>query len=219
VIATLIDKRDSNEIILDEIGAILIAESASQQTLATTASKDPRLWALRVFVAAANPWEAFREVPEQLDATPIINVTFDNESFDRNKGNVFERQLARATYNIDCYGYGVSEDDGADGHIPGDKRAHIEGLRAARLVRNMLMAATYVCLLHEGLVGARWVESITAFQLPPDAQYVNKVVGVRVALTVDFNEFAPQVDGPPLSLVTTGVTRRETGELYFTVAI
>ncbi|MBL9108084.1 MAG: hypothetical protein JNM74_02390, partial [Myxococcales bacterium] len=214
-IQTLIDKRDTNEIVLEAIGAILLAETTSQQALALAAAKDPRLWALRIFTGASNPWEEFRGAPDQLDATPIVNVTFDAESFDRNKGNVFERQMARATFNVDCYGYGVSEDDGADGHTPGDQRAHLEVLRVARLVRNMLMAATYVSLQQNGLVGARWIESITAFRPPPEARNVNKVDGARIVLSVDFVEFAPQVQGPPLALISVGVRRRETGELYF----
>lgn len=216
MISELIDKQDSFELVRDQIAAILLAETTSQQALATAATKDARLWAIRLFVERTNPWSEYTDAPAQLDATPIVNVAFDSSSFDGSKGSVVDQQRASATFNIDCYGYGTSEDDGAGGHIAGDQRAALEAQRVARLVRNFLMAGEYAYLGMRGNVGRRWVQSITMFQPQMDGQTVQHVVGARIAVQVDFNEYAPQVQGPALELVSAGVKRRETGEIYFT---
>lgn len=216
LITTLIDKLDNRELVRDQIGAILLLEQANQQTLATTASKDPRLWDLRVFTERSNPWEAFQDANEdQLDAPPIVNVSFETASGQKSASDTVTQQTFLATYNIDCYGYGVAADDGATGHIPGDEQAAIVSSRAARLVRNILMSAQYVRLDMLGTVGDRWVQSITQFQPQIDDRAVQRIVGTRIALEVRMNEFAPEVVGSTLEAVNVKVFRAETGELYF----
>jgi hypothetical protein len=218
MILALIDKVDNSELIRDELGAILLSESASQQALATTAGKDPRLWALRVFVEHSNPWSEFEDAPDQIDATPIVNVAFDRSDFDQSAGNVIDRQRASCLFHVDCYGYGVSSDAGGGGHIAGDKAASLEVQRAVRLVRNILMSDSYVYLGHRGIVARRWLNSIQVFQPPADAQTVQKIVGARLTFEVLLNEFGPQTPGEVISLVSVAVKRGETGELYFNAA-
>jgi len=116
-------------------------------------------------------------------------------------------------FNVDCYGYGVSEDDGASGHKPGDREAALEVQKALRLVRNILMAAEYTYLGLRGLVWQRWPQSINVFQPPIDGRQTQQIVGARVAFRVKFNEFSPQFDLNTLQLVSINVLRTEDGEI------
>ena len=217
-IPTLIDKQDNSEIVRDQIAAILVAESTSQQTLATTALLNPNDWKLRVFTERSNPWEQW--LNDQSNTSPIVNVWYDNSNFDKSASNVMERQKSESVFNIDCYGYGVSSDEPLSGHTPGDKEAAFEVHRAIRLVRNIIMAAEYTYLQlgtpPNRLVWLRWVQSITAFQPQIDDRAVQRVAGARIALQVDFNEFAPQVDETNLlEYLAVDLKRTETGEVYF----
>ena len=210
----LIDKQDSFEIVRDQIAAILLTEITSQIALATTAGKpNPDDWKLRIFTERANPWEQFLPDPVA-DTSPLVNVWYDNSSFDPKGSNTFERQKADGVFNIDCYGYGISADDGGSGHIPGDRAAALEVQKALRLVRNILMAAEYTYLGLHGLVWRRWPQSATVFQPQLDGQAVQNIVGARLALRVGFNEFSPQVTSENLEFVAIEVFRQETGELY-----
>jgi hypothetical protein len=219
-ITRLIDKRDTFEIVRDELAAILKTESASQALLATAASRDPRDWMLRVYLERTNPWSDFLDLPETEEhpwfAPPIVNVWFDSTSFDGRASNVVERQKATAAYNVDCYGYAVSADDASGGHQAGDERAGIECQRAVRLVRNILMAGEYTYLGLRGVVWRRFIPSITAFQPSADGRPVQQVQAARLRVEVEFSEFSPQVEGEPLELVSTTVRRAETGEIFLT---
>ncbi len=210
-ITTLIDKQDNVEIVRDEIAAILVTEVAAQMALATLAAKDPNDWKLRIFTERSNPWEQW--LNNQDDRSPIVNIWIDGAAYDRGASNVSERQKTEATFNIDCYGYGRSRSDGAAGHIPGDQEAALEVQRALRLVRNILMAATYTYLGLRGLVWSRWPQSMTIFQPQMDGQTVQQVVGARLAFRVEFNEFSPQVEAQILELVAVDVIRAEDGEI------
>ena len=217
-IPNLIDKEDSFEIVRDKIAVILLEEQASQQGKATAASKDPRLWELRVFTERTNPWSEYQDAPDvQLDAPPIVNITYENSAADKSASNVVVRQQMDVTYNIDCYGYGVSSET-PTGHLAGDAQAAIVSHRAAKLVRNILMSSFYVKLaLPREIVGLRWVGSITSFTPPDlDQRPVQHVIGTRIAFQVKMNEFAPQFDGQPLEQVNVTVFRRdgETGEIF-----
>lgn len=218
-ITTLIDKVDTSEVIIDQIAAILVIEQANQQTLATAASKDPRLWALRVFVGRANPWAEFIDSPDQLNATPIVNVDFDSSIYDKSASDTFERQRTSALYNIDCYGYGVSATSGA-GHAPGDQVAGDEAMRAGRLVRNILMSSFYTYLgLQRGTIARRWPEQYQSFQPSNGQQPVQNVMAVRLQLRVDFNEFSPQVVAEIMDTIALTVKRGENGAVYFNETI
>lgn len=214
MISSLIDKQDSSEIVRDQIGAILLAETISQQSLAIAAAKDPELWKLRIFTERSNPWEQWLNVDNLTDLSPIVNVWFEAESFDPSASNIMERQKATGIFNIDCYGYGVAKDT-ITGHEPGDKAAILESQRAARLVRNILMAGTYSWLDLRGLVWQRWLRSLNTFQPQQGETNVQQIVATRLQLEVVYNEFSLQVPTQILELVHVEVYRRETGELYF----
>ena len=214
-IPALIEKQDTVEIVRDQIAAILATEVASQKSLATSGGKDPRSWDLRIFSERSNPWAEYIDpADDQLDATPIVNVSLDAVNFDASASNAIERQKATATYNIDCYGYGIAEDDPAGGHHLGDARAAMESHRAVRLVRNILMAGEYTYLGLRGTVWRRWPRSVTVFQPTLDGRQIQQIVASRIAFDVDFSEFSPQVATETLELLAVTVFREETGEVY-----
>lgn len=211
MIDTLIDKRDNVELVRDQVAALLLVESASQMALAQAAAKDPELWRLRVYQERANAWEDLNDS----NRTPIVNVWWDSSTFDRATGNTVERQRSSATINVDCYGFGRSAST-VDGHAAGDQMAAEEAQRVVRLVRNILMAGAYTYLgfpRTSGIIWGRWVDSISLFQPQQDNQNHSQVLGARLALRVDFNEFSPQVTPVELELLTVQVLRDTDGQL------
>ena len=219
LIDRLITGEDSSEIVRDQIAAILLAESASQQALALAAGPpvDPDDYVLRVFVERTNPWAEWIDSPEEDPSRkfPIVNVWVDSINYDMASSNVVERQKATVVYNVDVYGYGLSEDDPTGGHVAGDELAAFEAQRAARLVRRILMAATYTYLGLRGTVWRRWPTSMSFFQPQIDARPVAHVQAARIAFQVEMNEFSPQVHGEPLEALVATVKRSPTGEIYF----
>lgn len=212
MIPSLIDKFDNFEIVRDQIAAILVAEVASQMALATAAAKDSDDWKLRIFTERSNPWEQWLNDPAE-DQSPIVNIWYDNSSFDPSGSNVMERQKTDGVFNIDCYGIGVSSDNPAGGHNPGDEESALLVQKALRLVRNILMAAEYTYLGLRGLVWTRWPQSVTVFQPQLGGNTVQSVTGARIAFRVTFNEFAPQAAEEPLEFLSIDVKRTEDGEI------
>jgi hypothetical protein len=206
-ILELIDKVDNAEIIRDQIAAILTVELANQALL-SGGQPQPS-----VFIERANPWGQFL-TPTPI-TQPLINVWWDSSTFDESTSNVVERQTAAAVYNIDCYACSVSQDDGADGHLPADEEAARAAQRTVRLARNILMAGAYTYLGLRGLVWKRFPQTISMFQPQIDNHAAQRVVGARLALQVHFNEFSPQVAAVVLETLMIDIFRKETGELLF----
>lgn len=213
VLSSLIDKKDNFEIIRDQIAAILVSEVANQVALATTAGKPtPNNWNLKVYTERSNAWELW--LNDQSDTIPIVNVWYDNSNFDKSSSNVMERQKSKSIFNIDCYGLGMSSDVPAGGHTSGDQEAAFAVHRAVKLVRNILMAAENTYLQMRGLVWLRWPQAITSFQPQIDGVQAQQIVGARIVLEVDFNEFSPQGDeSNTLELVSIDVIRKEDGQV------
>lgn len=208
----LIDKQDNFELVRDQIAGILTLEIAAQMALATAAAKNADDWKLRIYTERYNPWEQF--LNDDTDKSPIVNVWYDNSTFDESGSNIVERQKTVGIFNIDCYGYGVSSDSGA-GHKPGDREAAFEVQKALRLVRNILMAAENTYLQMRGLVWQRWPQSINIYQPQQNDRPVQNIVAGRVAFRVLFNEFSPQVVGDVLEYLAVDVKRAEDGSIYF----
>lgn len=227
LITTLIDRLDNSELICNQIGAILAVESAQQQALAQTAGKNSKLWKLRVFTERTNAWEMWLDAPSagkpkpDFDRSPIVNVSFDQESFDKTKGDPHERQAADGTFFIDCFGLGISADNpNTTGHFTGDELASVEAKRAYRLVRSILMSAHYITLgfpkkPNPIVWGGRWVQSIQMSPVGPTERIAQHIVGARITLAVTFNEFSPQYVAAPLELIAFYARRAESGELIF----
>jgi hypothetical protein len=219
-ITTLIDKQDTAEIIRDEIAAILADELANQQALATAAAKDPRLWTIRVFLERSAPWQEYLD-PDgtpQIDLPPLVNVTLDALNYNANQSGSVDKQHCSATFHLDVYAAGISENDFSGGHTPGDRRAAVEAQRAVKLIRNILMAGqfTYLGIPFRGIVGSRRFGSIAFFQPQIDARAVQNIVAARMTFEVDFNEFSPQYQPELLELVSVTVKRTGTGEILAT---
>ena len=211
-IPTLIDKQDGFEIVRDKIAVILATETASQQILAAAAAEDPDQWKFRVFTERSNPWEQFLNNPEA-DSSPLVCVWWDNSNFPEGKGNTSARQQATGIFNIDCYGFATAEDNPVGGHKAGDEEAAFAMQRTVRLVRNILMAADYTYLGLRGVVGQRWLSSITSVQPQIDKNTAQPIVAARLALRVTFNEFSPQVAEEVLEELAVTVKRAEDGEV------
>lgn len=223
LINTLIDKNDTFEVVRDQIAMLLKTNVAEQMVLAAAALKDPALWDLRIFLERANPFEEFLQ-DEPANTSPIVNIWYDTQGFDRRKGNVTNRQQSDTTFNIDVYGYGVSASDGT-GHKAGDKVSALEAQRGVRLVRNILMADinTYLQLPRGNVEGGgfagRWIDNIQSFQPEIDERPVANVRALRISFSTSFNEFSPQQVNAILTSIGLAVYRKETGEIYFTKEI
>jgi hypothetical protein len=204
-ITELIDKRDNFEIIRDQIAGILALELDNQHTL-SFGQPQPS-----VFIERSNPWGQFLE--GAVLTQPVINVWFDSATFDESTSNVVERQKCAAIFNVDCYGFAVSQDDTAGGHLPADEQAARDTQRTVRLARNILMAGPYTYLGLRGLVWKRFPLTVSMFQAQIDNRAAQRIVGARLALQVHFNEFSPQSAGVPLEQLTLTFFRKETGQI------
>lgn len=222
LITTRITTPDNSEVIRDRIAEILLVESLGQQDLAEAADppESPDPWVLRIFTEASNPFEEWVLQDEPADAqafiAPIVNVSLDNAQAEPRGSNKVSRQRCTGTYNVDCYGYGVSKETD-EGHDPGDQRAALEAQRAARIVRQILMAGHYTYLgLPRGasqFVWGRGVHSLTVFKPAIDQRPVQRVMAVRLQFQVEFNEFSPQVEGEDLEVTSIAIHRKDTGEV------
>lgn len=207
-ITSLINKVDNFEVIRDQIAGILAAESASQQNLAVLASIPASEYKLRVYTERANPFDVW--LNDQVDKSPVINVRFSDATFPGNSGDVVERQKAVGTFVIDCFGLGVATET-VDGHIPRDQLAANESHRAARLVRNILMASEYTFLGLRGLVWCRWPQSITSEQIQFNTNNSIGVVVTQVRLSVEYNEYSPQAVPVTLNYLAIDLKRDSDG--------
>lgn len=218
LIQTLIDKQDTFEIVRDKVALILAEESAQQQQLAIGEGKDPALWKLRVFTERTNPWEFLRtnDGKAPTDRAPVVSVWYDSSSIDLRASQTIDRQQMEATFNLDVYGIGVTELlAGGAGQSPGDQMAAEEAQRGARLVRNILMADSYVTLGIDralGLVGQRHISTIQTFQPEFANQNARQVAGLRLSLQVKLSELGPQTPAVILEEISA-IVRDENGEI------
>lgn len=219
-ITTLITGLDASERVRDRIAEILVLESAAQQVLATTASEDPDLWKLRVYVERSAPWEAwmFDPLDAAFDHSPMVNVSVDTGAYNDRSSNTIMRQSVDVTYNIDCYGVGVSTET-VEGHSPADLTAATEAQRAHRLVRRFLMSSVHTYLGLRGTVGKRFPTNFESFTPPMDAQPAVRVHGVRFRLVVSMNEESPQYEPETLEIIHSEVRRAEDGQVLLAVTV
>ena len=217
LIDTLIDKLDNNEIIRNEIAAILAVEIANQRALAVLASKpNPDDWFFNVYIERAKPWE----ISTESDGTeggqmPLVNVFFDNDVFDNKGGNVVEEQKTKGTFFVDCYGFkSRSVADGA-----GDELSSKEADRIARLVRNILMAAVYTYLNQRTIVTSRFI--MRREKLQPDIRQegFENIIVARITVNVDYNEFSPQATAEQLETLFSEVKLSDTGQVLFDLEV
>lgn len=216
LISTLIDKQDNFEIIRDKIADILKTETASQQALASAAGKtDPDLWKLRVFLERSNAWEQWITIADDTDLSPLVTVEFDSTRTDERSSNTTKSQVKEGVYNLDCFAVGISENDAASGHTPGDREATLNAHRALRLVRNIIMADIHTYLKLRPMVGKRMEQSSMAFRPEFNNEAVQHIVGARLTLMVRFIEETNAQSYDILEIVNITTKRAETGEVLF----
>jgi hypothetical protein len=199
-IIPLVTDMDGFEIVRDRIAEILALETASQQALAAAAGYDPDDWKFLVYAERIDPWELYRD---GADKTPIVNVWYDSDVFDKSTSNNTTRQTTTSQFNIDCYAWAPSRQT-VDGHAPGDESAAMLAHKIGRFVRKFLMHPKYRRL---GFTNAgdpvwdRWVANRTAFQPQSGNPAVQNVMGLRVALEVRHNETVELEEPETLELI------------------
>lgn len=226
-ILTLIDKQDNNEIIRDQIGAILAIEIASQKALAVTAGKtDPDEWFFDVTIESTKPLEVLSD-PDGTESGEIkkglANVFFESDTFDNPGSNVIETQNVNGNFIIDCYAHKNSTFDSTDDDSiidNGDELASREADRIARLVRNILMSGvyTYLKLGRDAalqIVQKRYIIKREKFAPEQQNPALENVVGCRLSMRVDYIEFSPQTTLETLDTLITQCTRTSDGKILF----
>jgi hypothetical protein len=209
-ITTLIEKQDTNEIIRDQIAAILAVEVENQRQIAIAELKDPDDFSFLVFVERSRPWES--------DEMPLVNVLFDNDRFDNKGSDVTKEQKATGTFYLDCYG-----NKAADETNTGDELASKEVDRIARLVRNIIMAGEYRQLAFgyrelgtgNNLVFKRYIMRREKFMPNINQDGYENIIACRLTLEVEYKELSPQAVPVDLELMILQC-KREDGKVYFT---
>lgn len=204
IINELIDKQDTNEIVRNKIAIILFEEKENQKLLAIAEGKDPNEWDFSLFVERARAWE--------INKMPLINVSYDNDTFD-NKGSTNSPfQNTRGIFYLDCY---ASIDKTET--LSGDEATSKESEKIARLARNIIMYEQYQRLQLDGLVQLRYIVKREKFQPDIQQEGYSNIVVTRLTLQVQYQEFALQEIPTDLEIVSGDVTISETGEVLFNV--
>jgi hypothetical protein len=223
LIETLIDKQDSNEIIRDQIAAILAIEVANQRVLATAAGKDPDDFSFDIFREQMRPFEASSDNNGAESGelkNGLVNISFDNDTFDNRGSDAVGNQKVLGTFYLDCYAHRNQSDA-----LSGDEATNKEADRIARLVRNIMMSGVYTYLKLGGpshndtgvqIVFKRYVTRREKF-VPSDREgkYAEVVAASRITLVVDYIEFSPQAQGVDLDLLIWDCEIGEDGLVTF----
>lgn len=186
-IIPLVETPDGFELVRDKIAEILAKETLLQQSQAQTAGYDPDNWKFLVYAERNRPWEIYRDGGE---TTPIVNIWYDTDSFDRATSNSEDRQKTTSIYHIDCFAYAASKQT-EGGHTTGDESAAKAAHRIGRLVRRILMHPKYESFGfsdEENPIWHRWVTSRLAFQPTSSSGPIQNVMGFRIDLEVQHNE-------------------------------
>lgn len=197
LITTLIDKQDTNEIIRNQIAAILALEIANQKTLAIADGKTARDYYFDTYIERLRPFEVLTGSDGNENGelkNGLVNVSFDNDVFDNKGSDVVGYQKVKGTFYIDCYAH-VNRTDS----LSGDEATSKESDRIARLARNILMSDIYTYLGLRGIVFRRYIMRREKF-LPSDREgrFFENVVATRLTLEVDYQEYSPQTEGVDL---------------------
>ena len=228
LITTLIDKKDNNEIIRDQIGAILAIEKENQKILAIADAQNPDLYDFAITLERSNPWLAMSNTDgsEKGDLkNGLANVYFESDNFVNPGSNVIKTQKVTGTFILDCYGFKNTDENG--GNIKnGDEYSSYEVDRVTRLVRNILMSSMYTYLLlgrtkypvekDLQIVQKRYIIRREKFIPSQAGENSENVIGERLSLNVDYIEWSPQFIPGVLETLITECTRSSDGQVLFT---
>ena len=219
LITTLIDKQDNNEIIRDQIAAILAIEKENQKILAATDGQDPNLYDFVVTIERSNPWLLLSENDGSIKGdleNGLVNVYFESDNFNNPGSDTIKTQNVKGNFIIDCYG--AKNTDENNGNIKnGDEYSSYEVDRITRLVRNIIMSSQYHYLgFNRGsIVQKRYIIRREKFLPSQAGETSENVIGERLTLSVDYTEFSPQYQPEIIETFITDCTRGSDGELYF----
>ena len=207
-INVLLDYPDGHEVIRDQIAAVLRTELDNQLVLAIADSQPAADWTIDVFVERSTPFDTW--VESRPDQFPIVNIWYQSSDYDRD-GSTVRAQRADGVFNIDIYGFGITEDDPGGGQKVGDKTAALEAARWTGIIRRILMSGQYTYLgsprKAEQYCFGRWVNSITVFEPQIETRKAIHCVAARIALAVHFKVDSPQVTGQEIEIVDVVVKR------------
>lgn len=219
MIATLIDKYDSYELVRNQVALILANETVNQVALATAAGKtDLTPWQYTVYVERKDPLSLI-EIDDEgnvLGDSSIMSVWLDR--VDISSGTIADIQQGEAIINIDCVSSKASLEV-AENIEASDKRSSLDAERLARLARNILMNPEYIRLQLNSIVLKRWITSIQKlFSDRTDRPYSHVVVS-RVVLNVTANEDVNQIPTETLESIYIDIEKSDTGLVLPTVQI
>jgi hypothetical protein len=212
-INTLIEKQDTNEIVRDQIAAIITVELARQRALAAAASKSQVPYTIDVYAERLRPWELLSdEDGDEASEMPLVNISFDNDTFDNKGSDTVGNQKAKGIFYIDCYGHKNSYINSKGVKIHGDSLTSRESDRVAALIRNIIMAGEWTYLGLQGSVFRRYILRREKF-IPSDREgrFFETVVSTRMTLEVEYKEYSPQNPGVDLELLINTCEIEETG--------
>jgi hypothetical protein len=199
----LIDKQDTNEIVRDQIAAILVVEIDRQKDLAKIVGKNSIDWDIDIYIERLRPFEAMSdEDGEEIGEKPLVNVSFDNDVFDTKGSDVIGNQKARGTFFLDCYSHKNSYIDESGIKQAGDELTSRESDRIARIIRNIVMSDVWSYLGLQGTVFKRYILRREKF-IPSDREgrFFENIIATRLTLEVDYKEYSPQNEGVDLELL------------------
>ncbi len=203
----LLTAPDTVEVVRDQIYEI-IRDNALEQETTLGGGADYRM---RVFRERTRPFDLFANDTQRLaDDSPVVNVWFETENFPLNLGDRVEKQIAAGVFNVDVYAVATTKPDATNPTTEdraGDEESMFRALRAARYVRQFLMAAMNTNLQIPGTIYDRWVGAID--KLPPEllGDSALDVVGVRVTVEVNYQETGIQTAGTPITRITVDANR------------
>ena len=213
VIDTLIDKKDTNELVRDKIAVILAEEIANQRALAVAAGKpNPDDWFFDVYIERSRPWEVLTDNTDgsEIGEMPLVNVLFDSDSFDNKGTQNMTRQRAKGIFFIDCYAH-----INASSSLSGDEATSKESDRIARLVRNILMFGDYTYLGLRGVVTRRYINKRDKLQPDIRQEGFENIIATRITFEVDYEEYTTEATPDVLELVYGECEISDTGQVYF----
>lgn len=218
LIKTLIDKKDTFEIIRDEIAAILVLEVANQKALATAAKKDPALWDFNVFIERSNPWELRETSDGKPDGEPpLVNIFFDTDAMG-SEANLYDPQIPyTGIFNIDCYGAKNTKEESQGVHSAGDELSARESQRIARIVRNILAGNEYQRLNIPEYVSHIKIRQRNSLQPNIQDRPAQNIMVTRIVLEIKYLEFNYETIPETLELVSNKCEITEDGLIYFTL--
>lgn len=215
----LIDKKDSFELIRDNIAEILAEETISQQALAIAAGKNPELWKFKVFVERRDAWEMFYN--NEIEC-PIVVIFFEKCKFSGKASASALYMSAVGQFPIYVISAATGEKT-SEGQKKADKSAIFNTQRIVRLVRNILYAqpavnndpeADYQYLNLRGKVGSRRLSEVEMIDIDQKKQAI-QISMAKMTLEVGYVESAIEKSSEIIEMIELETKINDENEMIF----